>query len=326
MVHEHRGVTRKSHLVCSIYLKSHTEADQARSPIPSELYRPILQFIHPRDFNYSLALVSHSFRVDVEAHFYKYVAVPEKHLLFFCRTILARPDIARRVQRLAFTGAVHCEPEAGDTDIVAETLRQLVNLKDLSITASMHLRCSGERPWPVHHNDVRILHGCTFRLERLACFFSWAEPLVRWLATQPQLRAFEHSGYPEDDEVPRHFFDDATSSAPLLRCAYLRIQPYILECFEGAKKPQPVALRFDMRFINVQQEFDAARALRDICRNLKCLTLTRHTAPGEEYLATSRILRTFAGRAPNLTCLALYENIDYVRACVLRFFFQSALI
>lgn len=295
----------------SICLKA-TEADQARSPIPSELYRPILQFIHPRDFNYSLALVSHSFRVDVEAHFYKYVAVPEKRLLFFCRTILSRPDLARRVQRLAFTGAVHREPEAGDTDMVAETLRQLVNLKDLSITASMHIRCAGERPWPVHHNDVRILHGCTFRLERLACFFSWAEPLVRWLSTQPQLLAFEHAGYPGEDEG-RHF----DASAPLLHCAYLRIQPYILACF-GAKKPQPVALRFDMRFINVQQEFDAARALRDVCRNLKCLTLTRHTA-GEEYLATSRILRTFAGRAPNLTCLALYENIDYVRACVLRF-------
>jgi hypothetical protein len=55
--------------------------------------------MHPRDFNYSLALVSRTFRINLEAHFHKYIAVPEKRLLFFCRTILARPDLARRVQR-----------------------------------------------------------------------------------------------------------------------------------------------------------------------------------------------------------------------------------
>jgi hypothetical protein len=122
------------------------------------MYRAILQFIHPHDFDYSLALVSRSFRVAVEAHFYKYIAVPEKRLLFFCRTMLARPDLARCVQRLAFTGAVHREPEAADTDVVAETMRLLVNLKDLSITASMYFRRAEERPWPVHHDDVRILY------------------------------------------------------------------------------------------------------------------------------------------------------------------------
>ena len=283
----------------------------------------MLQFIHPRDFNYSLALVSRSFRVDVEAHFYKYVAVPEKRLLFFCRTMLARPDLAQRVHRLAFTGAVHREPEPADTDTVAETLRLLVSLKDLSITPSMHLRRAGERPWPVHHDDVRILHGCTFRLERLACFFSWAEPLAQWLAEQPQLRAFEHDGYPQGTV---RFASAESSPPPLLRCAYLRIPPYILACFEeGHAKPQPVALRFDMRFVTVRQEFDAARKLRDVCRNLKCLTITRQIS-AEEYLATSRILRTFADRAPNLTCLALYENIDYVRASSSVLFSFHALI
>jgi hypothetical protein len=270
------------------------------------MYRAILQFIHPHDFDYSLALVSRSFRVVVEAHFYKYIAVPEKRLLFFCRTMLARPDLARCVQRLAFTGAVHREPEAADTDVVAEMMRLLVNLKDLSITASMYLRRAGEQPWPVHHDDVRILYGCAFQLERLACFFSWTEPLAQWLTTQPQLRAFEHDGYSQGT------VSFPATSAPLLRCEYLRITPYILACFEGHEKPQPVVLRFDIRSITVQQEFNAARALRDICSNLKCLTLTRQTST-DEYLSTSRILRTFADKAPNLTCLALYENIDYVR-------------
>jgi hypothetical protein len=309
-------------LLNSVLYVDHCE--RTRPPIPPELYRAILQFIHPRDFDYTLALVSRSFRIDVEAHFYKYIAVPEKRLLFFCRTMLARPDIARRVQRLAFTGAVHREPEAADTDLVAETMKVLVNLKDLSITASNHLRRAGDRPWPVHHDDVRILHGCSFRLERLACFFSWAEPLAQWLAGQPQLRSFEHDGYPQGSvRFPRKGDtdtdadgNDGEAATPLLGCAYLRIPPYILACFNGrATKPQPVALRFDMRFITVQQEYVAARALRDVCRNIKCLTLTRQTAR-EEYLATSRILRTFADRAPNLTCLALYENIDYVRAFV----------
>ena len=269
------------------------------------MYRAILQFIHPHDFDYSLTLVSRSFRLAVESHFYKYIAIPEKRLLFFCRTMLARPDLARRVQRLAFTNAMHREPEAADTDMITETMRQLINLKDLSITASMHPQPS----WPTDI-DVRILHGCSFRLERLACFFSWAEPLVQWLAGQPQLRTFEHAGYYSPGAAPAVQLPDAPF---LCSAAYLRISPYILACFEGHEvKPQPVVLRFDMRCITVQQEFEAARALRDICSNLKCLTLTRQTST-EEYLSTSRILCTFADKAPNLTCLALYENIDYVR-------------
>ncbi|KAH9964998.1 hypothetical protein BC827DRAFT_905633 [Russula dissimulans] len=317
--------------------------------LPPELIRPILQFTHPSDFDYRLCLVSRSFRIDVEAQFYKYVAVPEKRLLYFCRTMIARPDLARRVQRLAFTGAVHREPEVGDTEVVGRMMRLLVNLKDLSISASRFdpgpesdvgpgpgpgpgpgagegageggggggplAPAPAPASWPVHHDDVRILHGCTFKLERLACFFSWGAPLAQWLATQPQLKAFEHDGYPvaapgaPGAEVG--LLDDQRPA--LLECAYLRIAPYILACFDGreeSRKPQPVVLRFDMRFNTVQEEFAAARSLGHICRNLKCLTLARQTA-SEEYLSTSRILRTFADRAPNLTCLAIYENIDY---------------
>jgi hypothetical protein len=242
----------------------------------------------------------------VEAHFYRYIAVPEKRLLHFCRTMIARPDLARRVQRLAFTGAVHREPEPGDTDTVAQMMKSLVNLTDLSISQSIHLRQPGERPWPVDYDDVRILQDCPFKLERLACVFTWAEPLSQWLATQPQLASFEHGGYPGDDPV--HL---GTSDATLMGCSYLRISPYILACYEEREKPQPVVLRYDMRFSDAQEELRAAQSLRDVSRNLKCLTLTRQTLT--EYLSTSRILRAFADKAPNLTCLAIYENIDYVR-------------
>jgi hypothetical protein len=293
--------------------------------LPPELLLPIMQFIHPSDFNYNLCLVSRTFRAEAECQFYKYVSVPEKRLLLFCRTMLARHDLARRVQRLAFTGAVHREPELGDTDVVAAMMKLLENLKDLCISASIYLpgtetETAGEhehheqttqREWPVNRDDVRILHDCPFRLERLECMFTWGEPLARWLATQPQLVAFEHDGYPRGrvrlGEGPE---DD--KAMMLMQCEYLRITPYILECFEGRDKPQPVALRFDMRFITVQQEFDAARALGDMCRNLKCLTLTRQISTTGEYLSTSRILRSFAEKAHKLTCLAIYENIDYV--------------
>ncbi|KAI9443855.1 hypothetical protein H4582DRAFT_2125876 [Lactarius indigo] len=108
--------------------------------------------------------------------------------------------------------------------------------------ASNHIRHSEERPWPVHHDDVHILDGCTFPLERLACFFSWTELLEQWLATQPQLTPFEHDAHSQGE----------------------------------------------------------------------CLTLMQQTRT-EEYLLTWRILRTFADKAPNLTCLTLYENIDYLQ-------------
>ena len=286
--------------------------------LPTELLLPILQFIHPSDFDYGLALVSRTFRANVEYQFYKYVAVPEKRLLFFCRTMLARPDLARRVQRLAFTGAVHRKPKPDDTEVVARMMKLLINLKDLSISSSIYMPGmmgrgrgkggGGEGEWPVGRDDVRILYDCPFKLERLACMFTWGEPLARWLATQPQLVSFEHDGYP-CGQVRLGPADSAT----LMRCEYLRITPYILECFEGREKPQPVALRFDMRFISVREELHAARSLGDMCMNLKCLTLTRQTSLiGGEYLSTSRILRAFAERAPDLTCLAIYENIDYV--------------
>lgn len=287
--------------------------------LPPELFRPILQFIHPSEFDYRLCLVSHAFRVDVEAHFYRYVVVPERRLLFFCRTMIARPDLARRVQRLSFTEAVYVKPELGDKDVVAQMMKLLVNLKDLSISNHTpdppHLTEAGE-PWPVEHIDTQILQGCPFKLERLACIFKWDQPLAQWLATQPQLAAFEHGGVKDDGETV-HL---APHDAMFLRCSYLRISPYILACFDGREeKPQPIALRFDMRFNTVQQEFDAARALRDICRNLKCLTLTRQMAAlSVEFLSMSRILRSFADRAPNLTYLSIYENIDYVRAHALR--------
>lgn len=287
-----------------------------RPILPPELLLPILQFIHPSNFDYALCLVSRTFRAEAERHLYKHVSVPEKRLLLFCRTMRARPDLARRVQRLAFTGAVHREPEPGDTDVVAGTMKLLENLRDLSISASIYVPGTAERDWPVSRDDVRILSDCPFRLERLECMFTWGEPLARWLATQPQLVAFEHDGYPRGRVRLGEGEGDA---AVLMRCEYLRITPYILECFEGRDKPQPVALRFDMRFISVQQEFDAARALGDMCRNLKCLTLTRQISTTGEYLSTSRILRSFAEKAPKLTCLAIYENIDYVcvRLCTL---------
>jgi len=284
--------------------------------LPPELILPILQFIHPSNYDYSLCLVSHMFRANVEYQFYKCVAVPDRRLLFFCRTMFARPDLARRVQRLAYTGAVHREPEAGDTDVVARMMKLLVNLKDLSITSSNYIPETGPGPgtgepgsvreWPVSRDDVRILYDCPFKLERLECVFTWGEPLAQWLATQPQLAAFEHDGY------PRGQVRLGPADATLMRCSYLRITPYILECFEGREKPQPVSLRFDMRFISVQQEFNAARSLGEMSRNLKCLALTRQVSSIGEYLSTSRILRAFAEKAPNLTCLAIYENIDYV--------------
>ena len=275
--------------------------------LPIELLRPILQFIPPSHFNYSLCLVSRAFRADVEYQFYKYIAVPEKRLLFFCRTMFARPDLARRVQRLAYTGAVHRDPEPGDTEVVARMMRMLLNLKDLSISASIYI--PGACEWPVNRDDVRILYDVPFRLERLHCMFTWGTPLAKWLATQPQLVAFEHDGYPRGQV---RLGPPGTDGA-LMRCEYLRITPYILGCFEGREKPQPVAMRFDMRFITAREEFVAARALGSMCLNLKCLTLTRQTSTiGGEYLSTSRILRAFAEKAPNLTCLAIYENIDYV--------------
>lgn len=291
--------------------------------LPPELLLPILQFIHPSDFDYTLCLVSRTFRANVEYQFYKYISVPEKRLLHFCSTMFARPDLARRVQRLAFTGAVHREPEPGDTDLVARMMKLLVNLKDLCISPSIYIPDAGEperereREWPVNQEGVRILYDCPFKLERLDCMFTWGEPLARWLATQPQLVAFEHDGYPRGQVQ----LGQADAAKMLMQCRYLRITPYILECFEGREKPQPVVLRFDMRFISVQQEFNAARSLGDMCRNLKCLTLTRQISTTGEYLSTSRILRSFAEKAPKLTCLAIYENIDYVSDAILSLFF-----
>jgi hypothetical protein len=93
------------------------------------------------------------------------------------------------------------------------------------------------------HNSARILRDCLFKLERLACVFTWAELLSQWLAKQPQLAAFEHGGYLDDDQMRL-----STSDATLMGWYYWRISPDILVCYEGQKKPQPLVLWYDMRF------------------------------------------------------------------------------
>ena len=105
-------------------------------------------------------------------------------------------------------------------------MKLLVNLKDL-ISSPFYLCHAGEHPWPVCLDDVRILHDCPFKLERFACIFTWAEPLVQWLSTQPQLATFEHDGYP-GGEVRL-----GASDATLMSCSYLRISSYILACSDG---------------------------------------------------------------------------------------------
>ncbi|KAH9956221.1 hypothetical protein BGW80DRAFT_1257846 [Lactifluus volemus] len=129
------------------------------------------------------------------------------------------------------------------------------------------------------HNSVRILCDCLFKLERLACVFTWAELLSQWLAKQPQLATFEHGGYPDDDQMRL-----GTSDATLMGWYYWRILPDILACYEGWEK---------------------------WCSGTICglVTLTAQSLRG--YPSTSRVLWAFANKAPNLTCLAIYENIDY---------------
>ena len=61
----------------------------------------------------------------------------------------------------------------------------------------------------------------------VACIFTWAEPLVQWLFTQPQLATFEHDGYP-GGEVRL-----GASDATLMSCSYLGILSYILTCNDG---------------------------------------------------------------------------------------------
>ncbi|KAH9952883.1 hypothetical protein BGW80DRAFT_1469197 [Lactifluus volemus] len=78
------------------------------------------------------------------------------------------------------------------------------------------------------HNSVRILRDCLFKLERLACVFTWAELLSQWLAKQPQLAAFEHGGYPDDDRMCL-----GTSDATLMGWYYWRISPDILPAGEN---------------------------------------------------------------------------------------------
>ena len=206
-------------------------------------------------FDYSLALVSRSFRVDVEAQFYKYVAVPEKRLLFFCRTMLARPDLARRVQRLAFTGAVHREPEAADTDLVAQMMKLLVNLKDLSITACF---ISGG---PGSHGPCTTTTCGSWTIARSGSNVSGAssrgENRSRGGLRQPQLRVRARrvpgSCDPaEGDDGAGGVVTPCHDVPPLCVSPHLAVHPCVLQ--PPRDKPQPVALRFDMRFITVREE------------------------------------------------------------------------
>jgi hypothetical protein len=50
-----------------------------------------------------------------------------------------------------------------------------------------------------------------------------------------------------------------TSDATLMGWHYLRISPYIVACYEGREKSQPVVLWYDMRFSDAQGAISTRR-------------------------------------------------------------------
>ncbi|TFY81032.1 hypothetical protein EWM64_g2982 [Hericium alpestre] len=276
------------------------------SRLPRELIRPIIELVD-RDFEddvHEMAEVCWAWRYEVESYIYSSVDVPDTKLLFFARTLVDRPDLARRVRRLALTPAGHRPKQPGDIDIVARMFKLLVNMKDLSIIEGPHFQPLEWVISPVA--DVWIIENCPFSLVRFKSFFAWTPRHVDFLATQPDLREFLLEGGSYAEDIPM------IPDTALSHCTSLRADPRLLL---GLQVPRAIThLRVDLFHMSEDEELEAAHSIAFLGNQLRSLCINRWIKPDEEpYARTSDMLRIFAPKTSHLSFLGLYEAHDYSR-------------
>ncbi|KAI0054901.1 hypothetical protein BV25DRAFT_1922272 [Artomyces pyxidatus] len=281
-------------------LMATTSGDGPR--LPFELYRPIIRYAAPyvpdRYIRFWM-YVSRWWRYEIESLFYESVDVPEMGLLYFCRTIIDRPDLARRVLKLEFTSAADHPRRDGDDEMVARALKLLVNLKDLSIKESQHWRV---QEWVLTHQHYWVLHDVPFQLTYYESHFTWGQEFLDFLATQPGLREFVHAGSTLDDQQPR------IQENTLVRANALSISPHIISGFKRPRRVTNLQLNFWQH--SAEEEEDAVKALRAFSRHLSVLMICRKVGL-DEYVSAAQMIRTFSKHTPNLTVFGFFDSIDY---------------
>lgn len=287
---------------------------QIHSSLPIELHRPIIEYVveaydadHAR--NVRLIRVCRFWRQETERAMYREVSVPHHKLLFFCQMIISRPDLALLIRRLFFTAAGHRPKQPGDTELVAQMLRLLHNLTDLAISEGpFDQTIYRTEDWVVGKNDSWIFDGCTFKLDRYRCHFSWGQELVDFLSTQKSLREFIHvGGAPDNAESVPDLPDDT-----LANCHCLAVPAHTLW---GMRQPYTTVTHLLVKIwdLSVADAYDAARSIQPLGGSLKCLCLHRMTRPWtDEYPSISRMVQQFAPSTRHLKFLALYDDVDFV--------------
>ncbi|KAI0312913.1 hypothetical protein OF83DRAFT_1066428 [Amylostereum chailletii] len=252
-----------------------------------------------------LISVSRDWRAEAERYMYSSVCVPNGNILF-CRTIVDRPDLARRVRLLIFNWEGHRPQQPGDFDLVARALRSLVNLTSLSINRS-NTCCEYGREdclCVFHYNDVRILRNVPFSLERFSATFCWNQELIEVLEEHPNIKEFSLNCFVEDDDLLPVIPDNL-----LQNCERLAFSSNVYARFPNPPKAKHVEL--SLVHLPPLCEAQAAASMSLFRDSLTTLIINRSGQAGDEYLAPYQILAQLAKGTPNLTILGIYDKVEY---------------
>lgn len=265
-----------------------------------KLYRNIFRMLSAPDLK-QLCLVSRTLRKEAESILYETCSVPDGMLDLFCRTVIEHPELRRHVRVLSCTTMGHRGTIERDHDLalISQGLKSLHNLRDLTISGSFFPLSA----WTVSVNDIHILRGATFKLQRLSCLFVYDDGLLGLLSSQPSIETFIHLWGADADSGP--------SIETSLNVKKLSCVPHILQTLRIT--PALSHLRLEFRYLTALQEHQGARCIRQFGHNLVSLCILRYAHP-DEYLPMARIVASFAPYTPNLKFLSLFdEYIDHVR-------------
>jgi len=257
---------------------------------------------------HNLLYVSRAWRWEAERYLYTYVVVPDGKILFFCRTVLSRPDLAKRVRYLK-TACNHVdEPTLGDIDYLAAGLQAMPNIRDLTL-----LTCGDLAPFfPIYNQDTDhwILSSCSFQLYSLHAGFVWNRDLANFVASQPQLRRLILAA-PKEDKI-----NTPIPGLVLPNCRCLSAYPFTLPNF--AVVPPVTHYGLVLGDHDASDEAQGAAEIGLLGETLKVVTVVRMegNTPGmvdRPCLAPAQILARFADKTPHVVFLGIWDYHDFVR-------------
>ncbi|KAI0316179.1 hypothetical protein OF83DRAFT_1173138 [Amylostereum chailletii] len=252
--------------------------------------------------------VSKAWKYEAERIIYDRVYVRGRNLLLFCRTLIERPDLAKRVRVLEFCTAGKHRRLPGELDLVKRMFQLVVNLKDLKFWGQPLYEWDVSGDIICVHRDWDVLKDVPFKLDRFVSSFYWHENLFEFLEQQPALRQFESLGH---SNISKEWIKGGfiAPEVVLANCKALRLEPYMTHTFTRLPPVTHLHLRLCQR--PPIEEAHGAEEVALFGEHLRVLMISRgvNRHRDDDYLAPAQIFKRFAGKTPKLSVVGMIDDV-----------------